>query len=106
MKVNVPGFPTRYVDEDPPVEEVVVAEAPLPSVEEAIRLAQERHGEVIPHTRDVPPEASPLLDMATATIDPGVNPSAALEHGAGPAVVPVGTSEPVQPVTETPKFDE
>lgn len=95
MKIHVPGFATQYVDEPAPVAEAPVEAVPV-SVEEAIRLATERQGlqatQILQYTRasDLIGQ-QPLVDNSTATHDPGVNVSAALEYGG----VPAGTSVPL-----------
>lgn len=106
MKIHVPGIGTQYVDEDPPKVEVKVVGGV--SVEEAIRLAQERAGfvpvvppqtEVLRFTREVGTEA-PLVDTSVGVVSPD-NVSAQLEHGAVSAPVAV----PVEPVSEPAKSE-
>jgi hypothetical protein len=64
MKVHVPGFPVRYVDEPELIEEVKAEANPLPSVDEAIAQADARQAQVLNYTRSAPLKEPDLTSTA------------------------------------------
>lgn len=66
MKIFRPGFPVKYEGEAVPASEQVPEKSPLPSVAEAMNLAQARHTQILDYGR----KQSPLQSTPTF---PGLN---------------------------------
>lgn len=60
MKIFRPGLPTLYIDEPEPQPPKGAPNA-LPSVQEAMALAQARHAQVLPYTRKTE-DPQPLIE--------------------------------------------